>query len=843
MKFKFFFTLILIGVFALQINAQSIDYTNPKEYRIGGVTFSGSNSLDPNVLSLISGLRVGELVQVPGDKFSTAISNLWKQGLFQDVKVLSEKIDGNTIYITVKVVEQPYLLKYTLKGVRKSEAEELRDLLNLNKGKVLTNSVVEAAKQEIKDMLVAKGYLDVNVSTKLIKDEKRANSAILAFEVDKGQKVRIKEITLYGVNAFKQGKARRALKETKRRRWWNPFNSALLSQDDYIMDKKILISKYNTKGFRDAQIVSDSIYRISPKHLAIDITVKEGQTYYFRNINWVGNSKYSSTELSNRLGIKYGDVYDQMKLNTKLNMSPTGGDISSLYMDDGYLFFNVKPVETLASNDSIDLEMRIYEGKQATINRVTVEGNTKTNDHVILRELYTKPGQLFSRSDIIRSQRELSQLGYFDPEQMGVTPLPDPATGLVDIVYTVAEKPSDQIELSGGYGGGRLVGTLGLSFTNFSARNLFKKGAWRPLPSGDGQKLSLRAQSNGAAFQSYSISFTEPWLGGKKPQSLSLSAYYSIQTNGVDRNITVDGNRTVNPDRQSLNIFGMSVGFGQRLKVPDNYFTLSQELNYQYYTLDNFNTFFSFSNGNSNNIFYKVALQRNSIDKPIFETRGSKISLSGQFTPPYSVFNNVDYNNPTLTDVERYKFVEYQKYKLTAQFFTPITNKRGVEGKEARNLILKTSGGFGFLSPYNQKTGTVPFERFYLGGSGLTGFALGGREIIALRGYDDNGSVSPENGASYIAKYSMELRFPLSLNPQATIFMLGFVDAGNSWNTAKDFNPLALKKSTGFGVRIFLPMFGLLGFDYGWRLDDSIYQPLMQKGQFHFTIGASLGEL
>ena len=578
------------------------------------------------------------------------------------------------------------------------------------------------------------------------------------------------------------------------------------------------------------------------KRIGIDITIAEGNKYYFRNVNWVGNSKYTTKVLSEVFGIKKGDIYDQSQLDQKLFSNPNGNDISSLYMDEGYLFFNVSPIETMVNGDSIDLEMRIYEGKQAIINKVTIVGNTKTNDRVILREIRTKPGQLFRRSDVIRSQRELSQLGYFDPEKMNVVPTPNQATGTVDIEYTVEEKPSDQIELSGGYGGGRVVGTLGISFNNFSGRNFFKKNAWRPLPSGDGQRLSVRAQSNGLYFQSYNLSFTEPWLGGKKPNSLSVTGYYSVQSNGQKRNITKEGVTLPNPLRQSLDIFGVSVGLGKRLKRPDDYFTLYQELNYQYYTLNNFNSIFSFSKGYSNNIYYKLTLQRNNIDKPIFETRGSQIAWTGQWTPPYSLFNNKDYSSSSMTDQERYKFVEYQKYKFTTTFYTPITNKRGVDGKEARNLILRTSAGFGFLTSYNSKAGISPFERFYLGGSGLTGFALDGREIIALRGYDDQ-SLSPQTGAAYIAKYSAELRYPITLNPQATIYVLGFAEAGNSWSKAKDFNPFKVNRSAGVGVRVFLPMFGLLGFDYGWRLDDVPSNLGMQKGQFHFTIGAAIGEL
>ena len=838
--------LICFSILAFSLKAQlnlggpdttSIDLSSPKEYEIGGITISGAGHMDQNVLILLSGLSVGDKVQVPGDKFSSAIENLWKQGLFEDIKITAKKIQGKNIFINIDVLERPRLAKFALKGMTKSEADDVREKIKLIKGKVVTDGLIASTSSTVKTFFVNKGYMNTKVEIKKEKDEKLENSVVLLINVTKGNKIRIKDINISGNENIKLWKIRRKFKETKRRRWWNPFNSGKLDDDNYEKDKKAVIAKYNEKGYRDAKIVHDSVYQIkktkykfrlkksfnefrmvydtidATKRISIDIAIEEGHKYYFRNVTWIGNSKYSTKDLVNVFGIKKGDVYDQANLEAKLFSNPNGNDISSLYMDEGYLFFNVTPVETMVSGDSIDLEMRIYEGKQATINKVTVIGNTKTNDHVILREIRTKPGQLFRRSDIIRTQRELAQLGYFDPEKIIPTPIPNQANGTVDIEYSVEEKPSDQIELSGGYGAGRIVGTLGVTFNNFSGRNFFKKDSWRPLPSGDGQKLSVRAQSNGLYFQSYNISFTEPWLGGKKPNSLSVTAYYSVQTNGQTKKVTNDfGEKVDNPLRAALNIFGVSVGLGKRLKWPDDYFTLYQEVDYQYYTLKNFSSIFSFSNGYANNIYYKAAIQRNSVDKPIFETRGSQLALTGQWTPPYSLFNNVDYSSPTLTEQDRFKFVEYQKYKFTAHFFTPITNKRGPDGKEARNLILRTSLGFGFLTSYNSKVGQSPFERFYLGGSGLTGYALDGREIIALRGYDDQ-SLSPQTGASFITKYSAELRFPITLNPQATIYMLGFAEAGNSWASRKGFNPFQVYRSAGVGIRVFLPMFGLLGFD------------------------------
>ena len=870
------FTIICLSILTFSVKAQvtlggndsaSIDFASPKDYEIGGITVTGANHLDQNVLILLSGLTVGDKVQVPGDKFSTAIQNLWKQGLFEDVKITATKIQGKNIFINFEVLERPRLAKFALKGMTKSEADDLREKIKLIKGKVVTDGLIASTSSIVKDFFVNKAYLDTKVDIVKEKDEKIDNSVVLMIYVTKGKKIRIQDINIKGNASIETWKLRKKFKETKRRRWWNPFNSGKFDQDNYEKDKKALIQKYNEKGFRDAKIVHDSMYKVqsvkiktnwkrsfndfrirkdtirTTKRVSIDITVQEGMKYYFRNINWVGNSKYSTKDLSNVLGVKKGDVYDQSTLDQKLFSNPNGNDISSLYMDDGYLFFNVSPVETNVTGDSIDLEMRVFEGKQATINKITVVGNTKTNDRVIMREIRTKPGQLFRRTDIIRTQRDLSQLGYFNPEKMNVVPTPNQATGTVDIEYTVEEKPSDQIELSGGYGNNQIVGTLGVVFNNFSAKNFFKKDAWRPLPSGDGQRLSVRAQSSGLLYQSYNMSYTEPWLGGKKPNSFSVTTYYSVQSNGQPLKVNdSDGNKIKNPARTNLNIAGVSVGLGKRLKWPDDYFTFYQELDYQYYILNNYSSIFAFSKGYSNNIYYKASLQRNSVDKPIFETRGSKIALTGQWTPPYSLLNNKDYSDPNMTAQERFKFVEYQKYKFTAQFFTPITNKRGAEGKEARNLILRTSVGFGMLTSYNSSVGQSPFERFYLGGSGLTGYALDGREIIALRGYDDQ-SLSPSTGAAFIAKYSAELRFPITLNPQATIYVLGFAEAGNSWVNRQDFNPFNVYRSTGVGVRVFLPMFGLLGFDYGWRLDDVPTNLGMQKGQFHFTIGAAIGEL
>jgi outer membrane protein insertion porin family len=557
--------------------------------------------------------------------------------------------------------------------------------------------------------------------------------------------------------------------------------------------------------------------------------MEEGRKFYFRNITFTGNTKYSTDELNKILGIEKGDVYNQQALQERVMFSMAGTDVSSLYQDDGYLSFQAIPLEVMVENDSIDLEILIDEGKQYRIGKVSVVGNTKTNDHVIYREIRTRPGDLFSRSDVIRTQRELAQLGYFNPEAFDIQTKQNDGEGIVDLTYVVEEKPSDQIELSGGWGAGRVVGTLGVSFTNFSIRNAFKKGSWRPIPMGDGQRLSLRAQSNGTFFQSYSLAFTEPWLGGKKPNSLSFSVTHSIQSNGQRRKI--DGEE--NPLRQSLNITGASVGLGKRLRWPDDYFLTYLSLSYQHFQLNNFGSFFSFANGESNNLALTFNVQRNSVSDPIYPRYGSNLSFTFKGTPPYSAFAG-DKDYTSMTDQQKYRWVEYHKWKFTADWYTPLTNDK--------KLVLNTKVGVGFLGLYNRDIGIAPFERFYLGGVFLSGFILDGREIINLRGYDDL-SLAPSTGAPIISKYGAELRYLISPNPNAQIYVLGFVEAGKTWSNFAGFNPFEVYRSGGAGLRIFLPMFGLLGLDYGWRFDDVPNFPNMANGQFHFSIGMNLGDL
>ena len=845
--FLAFYKTGLAQVVPVELNSsEAIDWAKPKEFTIAGIEVECSEYTDKNIVRLLSGITYGDKVQIPGDKISEAIKNLWKQSLFEDVKIYLVKTIGDDAFLKIAVVEKPRLSKFSFRGnVKKNDADEIRGKIRLIREKVVTDYTIGYIKNIVKDFYVNKGFYHTQVTITSEPDKAAKTPHVIVYiNVVKGKKVRIKNLNLNGNTIVADWKLRRKMSDSKPFRLYTFWNSGKYLEDNLEKDLPSIIAKYNGKGYRDARITKDTVYFVKKNRVNIDIEIEEGHKYYFGDIKWFGNAKYRSGQLDTILNIKKGEIFDQTLLDQKLMMNPNGYDISSLYMDDGYLFFNVTPQEVNVHNDTIDLDIHMYEGKQATINRVTVLGNAKTNDHVIYREIRTRPGQLFRRSDIIRTQRELSQLGYFDPEKLSVTPTPNPADGTVDIEYRVEEKPSDQIELSGGWGGGRVVGTLGLSFNNFSMRNIFKPSAWSPLPTGDGQKFSIRAQTNGVFYQSYNLSFTEPWLGGKKPNSLSISGFFSMfNSTGAKKYVNdAEGNKILNVNRSTMKIIGGSVGFGKRLKKPDDFFSLYTEASYNYYELQNY-SFFILANGYANDFNCKINITRNSIDAPIFPKNGSNFSLLGQFTPPYSLFNGIDYNTATIA--EKFKFIEYQKYKFTAEWYTQLTNKKAGEGKEARNLVLRTKIGYGILGMYNKNVGVSPFERYYMGGSGLSGFQnFVAREIIALRGYTDN-SLSSTSGDPLCARYTMELRYPISLNPQATIFVLGFAEAGNTWAKYKDFNPFQVKRSAGFGLRVFLPMFGLLGLDYGWGFDNIPGNPGSGngKGQFHFTLGAQLGEL
>ncbi|HTX89060.1 MAG TPA: POTRA domain-containing protein [Bacteroidales bacterium] len=872
MRLRSFLLLICCLSFILpalpQVNQEgglNLDYGSPVEYTIAGITITGAVNLDMNVLIMLSGLSVGDKVKVPGDKITQAVRKLWDQGLFEDIRISVSQITGNEIYLNIFIKERPRLSYFSFEGVKKGDADNIREKIHLVKGDYVTDNLVLKTQEIIKKYFTDKGFLDAEVNVTQKKDSARANEVALIFDVKKGGRVKVYDITIHGNKSVTGEMILASFKKTKEKSVFNPmedmdklvyesaedalkmdfveiandiernvydnvrirlFKSSKFIQEDYDEDKINLIKKYNSLGYRDARILKDSITNNEDNTVNIDIWVEEGPKYYFRNITWVGNSKYSDRVLNHILKIKKGDVYNQEALETALTYNPTGSDIRSLYMDDGYLFFDVNPVEVKIENDSIDLEIRINEGKQAVINKVTIKGNTKTSDHVALRELETKPGQLFSREKLIRSNQKLAQLKFFDAQKITPNVTPNPEDGTVDLEYGVEETSADQIELSGGWGYGRIIGTLGLSFNNFSIRNFFNWKSWKPIPTGDGEKLGIRFQTYGRGYLSYSISFMEPWLGGKKPLALSLAYYHSLYTNGVTRKDTAYA---------YFKIDGVTVGLGSNLRWPDDYFVLNHAFTYNRYNTHKYTQIFSFGGGDGvyNAFSYTIALSRSSVDAPIFAKLGSEFTLSLEVTPPYSWFRgNVDYSKMPLN--ERYQWVEYYKWKFKGAWYINLVEK----------LVLTPRIQFGVLGAYNYDLGITPFERFYLGGDGLTGYNnMDGRELIGMRGYQNN-SLTPNYpntiGGTVYAKYTLELRYPISLNPSATVYALAFMEAGNDWLRWQNVNPFDVYRSVGFGIRVFLPMFGLLGLDWGYGLDAVPGVPGANGSQFHFSINSSL---
>ena len=796
-----------------------LNYSSPKKYEIGGITVSGTRFLDPNTMKSITGLREGDEINIPGEKISNAIKKLWDQNILGDVEVNITKVEGNYIFLDFKVRERPRLSKFIFKGIRKGEADDLKEKIHLIRGRIVTDALVKNTQNIIKKFYNEKGFMNAAVNIVQIQDSAVTNTVVLRIDIEKKRKVKINSITFEGNEKFPDETLRKKMKETKERRFWRIFKASKFQRTNYEKDKKSVLEFYNKEGYRDAAFTADTVYKHDDKSVNVNLKIAEGSRYYFRNIKWTGNYLYDNKTLDNVLNIHRGDIYNIETLNRKLEYNPSGLDISSLYMDDGYLFFRVDPVEVAVENDSIDIEMRISEGSQAIISKVNVSGNTKTNDHVI-REIRTYPGQKFSRSDLIRSQREISQLGYFNPEAIGINPVPDPAAGTVDINYTVEERPSDQVELSGGWGGYYgFVGTLGLTFNNFSVRNVPKLSEWTPLPGGDGQRLSMRVQANGQQYQTYSISFTEPWLGGKKPTSFTVGLSHSVQ----------------NATTGNLQVTGINVNLGRRLKKPDDFFTLMNSVSLQRYYLTNYviSSGLNFNNGPATVLSLTSTLSRNSINNPTFPTAGSNISLSFALTPPYSLFRQ---SNDFATDADRYKYIEYYKTMFDATWYTPL----------AKNLALSTRTHMGFIGSYSPKIGVGPFERFKMGGAGLSGFNyILGYDIIGLRGYPDpgtSGNINPQDkfgaGTMY-NKFVTELRYAISTNPAATIFMLTFLEAGNNWDNLLAYNPFNVYRSTGVGARVFMPAFGLIGIDYGIPFD-GVNGNKKTAGQFHFTIGQQI---
>lgn len=894
-KILFVLTVVLVLADVSSVNAQvglgryfqgnqrsqEMDYANPVEYEIAEIKVEGVEFLDHNALISLSGLKIGDRIKVPGDAISSAIKKLWAQGIIGDIRIDIEKIEGDKAYLVIVLTERPRLSRFTIEGLNKSATSEVSDKIKLIRGRVVTDALIKNAELTVKEHFVGKGFLNTQVSVKQELDPQVQNSVHLKIQVDRGDKVRINKIDFIGNEEFDDRRLVKKMKSTNehvriaiirnvfntlttlngekirgflgnsRDASWqelkeyindniklNFFNSSKFILDDYEEDKEKVIAFLNSKGYRDAVILSDSVYRHGRNTINIDLRIDEGQKYYFRNIDWTGNFVHTDEELSAVLGVEKGDVYDMDLVNKRLNYNPTGRDVSALYMDNGYLFFNVQPVEVNIVGDSIDVEMRIYEGPQATINKILITGNDRTNDHVILREIRTLPGEKFSRADLIRTQRELSVLGYFDPEQIGINPIPNPANGTVDIEYSLVEKPSDQIELSGGWGGYYgFVGTLGLVFNNFSVRNIPNFEKWRPLPVGDGQKLALRVQANGRAYQNYSVSFSEPWLGGKKPNAFSVS--FSYANNRPYANSSRFYNSYYYPyynaaqyeelEDAQIKVYSFSVGLGRRVRWPDDFFTVSNSLTYQVYDMYKYNIGYGIGNdegtGSVTGISLNNTIARNSLDNTLYTRSGSSISLSTSLTPPYSMFT--DSNN------DDYKYMEYHKWMFDASYFTTIIG----------DLVLNARANFGYIGSYNKETGVGPFERFWMGGSGLSGqgsFIIG-REIISLRGYEDNSIVPIDNkniqGGVIYNKFVFELRYPVSLNPSATIYVLGFAEGGNTTNSYAEYNVNKLYKSAGFGARIFMPAFGLIGVDWGYGFDRLPFSNERSGPQFHFTIG------
>lgn len=819
----------------------------PRKYTIADIEIVGVENLDPKILVNLSGLKVGQTITIPGDEVTQALKRYWNHGLFSDVKIFQKKIVDRDIYLQIKLTERPRLSEINFYGLKHSEVDDVDNKVAMMRGSQVTPFMIARAKKYVTSYFVEKGFYNAEVNIAQRNDPNKPNQVILDITVDKKEKVKVRSLTFHGNDVLSYRKLNRAMKKTNAKKWYNFFRTKKFIQDKYQEDLTALIALYNEKGYRDARIISENVQRNDKNTVDIDIELEEGNRYYLGNVSWVGNSIYTGEYLSYVLHMEKGDVFNSKKLNKRLFEEEDA--VHSLYMDNGYLFSNITPIEANVYNDTIDLEMRVVEGPQATINEIIIKGNTKTHEHVVRREVRTKPGQLFSKSELIRTVRELAQLGYFNPETIDPKVQPDADNGTVDIVYNLEEKSSDQIELSGGWGAGMFVGTVGLKFTNFSIRNLFNKEAYSPLPTGDGQQLSLRAQANGSYYKSFSASFTEPWLGGKRPNSFTISGYYSSQT-GVSSSYynnfyngyysgyysgLSDGITSRKQLHQYRKVGGFSIGFGKRLSWPDDWFTLYTELSYQVYMLKNWQ-YFLMQNGQSNNISMKVILSRSSIDNPIFTRSGSNFSIGVNFTPPYSLFSNKNWKSEDDEKI-RYKYIEYHKWSLKGVFFKPLD--------QARKFIFMGKMEMGFLGYYNQYRKS-PFEKFVMGGDGMSGYSTYGEETIGLRGYE-NSSLTPRsvvNGSyaydgNVYNKFTMELRYPISLQPSATVFALAFAEAGNCWSQFQDFNPFDLKRSLGVGLRIYLPIFGLLGIDWGYGFDSVDGYSNAGGSQFHFVIGQS----
>ena len=821
-----------------QANAQENAYNKGKFYELGEINVTGVKSFSPQTVVAYTGLKKGQRIQIPGEEISATINKLWKLELFSDIEFFITNIDGEVADLELYIQELPTLSNYTIKGIKKGKIETIVKDTDIKKGKKLSKNFLSTTKNYIENKYKKEGFLNTKVTIDTKADTTAVNNQKMLISVDRGDRVKVRSITFKGNEVYKSKKLRKKIKNTRLEfpgRFWK---RSKYIEADYEEDLKKLLNFYKEKGYRDARILSDSI-NIDDNKIDVVINVQEGDKYYFGDVDFIGNSVYSDAQLRRILGIKSGDTYNGVLLRKRIadQTKPDGEDLTNLYQNNGYLFSSINPVEVSAANDTINFEIRITEGKPAYFNRISVRGNDRTNDHVIYREIRTRPGELYSKDKVVRSVRELGQLGFFDPEQISPDFKDvDPNAGTVDIEYGLVEKGASQIELQGGYGGGGFIGTLGLSFNNFSMRNIFNKKEYKPVPMGDGQQLALRLQAS-RFFETYSFSFSEPWLGGEQPVRFSTSISqttqyrYNYMTGLADKS-------------QYFKIRGINFGLAKRLQVPDDYFTLSQTIGYQYFDLNNYYTgLFTFGDGVSNNLFYAIALSRNNTyTNPIFPVGGSSFTIGAKLTFPYSLVNNMDYGNlknlaayqdangnpdQAKIDQERFKWLEYYKLNFEGTWYTRIIDK----------LILRTHAEFGFLGAYNPDRGNIPFERYFLGGDGLQQYAMDGRETIALRGYE-NQSLSSRDGSTVYNKFSLELRYPITLKPSASIYALSFLEAGNGYDNFRAFNPFDSKRSAGFGVRIFMPAFGLLGIDFGYGFDSEVPNDLNPNGwETHFIIG------
>ncbi len=833
------FRLLIILALALPafVNAQEkkdnfvIDYDNPKSYIIGGFKVTGINYLGEDRILSLTGLQKGDKITVPSEELSTILKRIWMQRYFSDAGFFIDSISPtkDTVILELRLKERPRVSRWEFSGIKNSEKTDLQERLKLRRGSELSDYIIKSSSDIIKKYYKEKGFLKTDIRVLQENDSVIKNAVRVKFDINRGPKVKISEIKFDGNNQdVKASKLAASMKKTKDKRLVNFFKSKKFNEKEYENDKNALIQVFNEAGYRDARIISDSIYYTSDDRIGIDFKFDQGKKYYFRNISWTGNSIYSAEQLNNVLMIGKGDVYDVVTMEKRLFGDPKqqNMDVRRLYTDNGYLFFNLMPVELTIEGDSVDVEMRIMEGKQATFNNVVINGNTITNEKIARRALFTRPGYLYSQSDFERSIREIASIGHFDPEKAssegGYSIIPNQNNNTVDVAFNLEEKPNSQLELSGGWGGNTFVGTLGVSFNNFSIKRLFKKHAWRPVPLGDGQTLSIRFQTNGTYYTALSASFIEPWLFGKKPTSLSTSVYFTRQTNSYYYYQNSD---------EYMEVFGAAVGLGNRLNWPDNYFVLYNELSWQTYKLKNWNYNFLFNTGMSHNASYKISLNRNSTDQPIYPRSGSDLLLSLQLTPPYSLFRSKDTDYKNMSDEQKYRWIEYHKWTFKGALYTKIIG----------DLVLKTSADFGYLGYYNRKLGYSPFEGFQLGGDGMSGYNTYGSEIIGLRGYP-NASLTPVINGAYAGnvydKFTMELRYPVVLQPQSTIYALVFLEGGNCWSDIKDFNPFSIKRSAGVGLRVMLPIVGMLGIDWGYGFDPVPTEGLKRGGsQFHFIIG------